>query len=55
MKGLLGVINGKLKKNEVIWSQPVDFTNEINFLISLSGSINITVESLQEFQFDADL
>ena len=55
MKGLLGVINGKLKKVEVIWGQPADFTNEIIFLISLSGSIIITVESLQEFQFDADL
>ena len=55
MKGLLGVINGKLKKVEVIWGQPADFTNEIIFLISLSGSIIITVESLQEFQFDANL
>ena len=47
--------NRSIEKIEVIWGQPVDFTNEIIFLISLSGSIIITVESLQEFQLDADL
>ena len=45
----------KFSENFVHEWKPVDFTKEINFFISLSGSIIITVEPFQGFRIDADL